>query len=103
MVNYNQKKLALFFSHGISLKNWQDIGHLDREIAFYKRIADSFEEVIFFTYGDKNDLKSQENLGSKIKIFPKPWGLPNILYGFLLPFIHWEKLKDVNVLKTNKM
>jgi len=103
MVNYNQKKLALFFSHGISLKNWQDIGHLDREIAFYKRIADSFEEVIFFTYGDKNDLKSQENLGSKIKIFPKPWGLPNILYGFLLPFIHWEKLKDVNVLKTNQM
>ncbi|MDD5738600.1 MAG: glycosyltransferase [Candidatus Pacebacteria bacterium] len=105
MVNFNQKKLGLFFSHGISLKNWEDIGHLNREIAFYKRIADNFEEIIFFTYGGKNDLRYQENLGPKsnIKIIPKPWGLPKILYGFLLPLIHWVKLKDISVLKTNQM
>lgn len=96
-------RLALFFSHGISLKNWEDIGHLDREAAFYKRLADNFEEIIFFTYGNKQDLKYQLRLGLKIRIFPKPGGLPSIVYGFLLPFIHWPKFKEIGILKTNQM
>ncbi len=96
-------RLALFFSHGISLKNWEDIGHLNREAVFYNKIADNFEEITLFTYGGKQDLRYQSNLGSKIKIFPKPWGLPPILYGFLLPFIHWLKLKNIDVFKTNQM
>jgi len=103
MVTHYQKNLALFFSHGVSLKKWEDIGNLDREIAFYKRLADNFEEILFFTYGRKNDLKYQANVGLKIKIIPKPFGLPSILYGFLLPFVHYSKIKSVDILKTNQM
>ncbi len=96
-------KLALFFSHGISLKNWEDIGHLGREIEFYKKLSDNFAEVIFFTYGGKSDLKYQSDLRQKIKIFSKPNWLPSIFYGFLLPFIHWQIFKHIDVLKTNQM
>ncbi|MCL5010735.1 MAG: glycosyltransferase family 4 protein [Patescibacteria group bacterium] len=96
-------KLALFFSHGISLKDWEDIGHLNREVEFYKKLADDLEEVIFLTYGGKDDLNYQAILTPKIKIKAKPKILPKALYGFLLPFIHWSKLKTTDVFKTNQM
>lgn len=103
MVISHQKKLGLFFSHGISLKNWEDIGHLNREILFYKRLAGQLKEINFFTYGAKEDLKYQGDFLPKIRIFPKPWRLSSILYGFLLPFIYRSKLKDIDILKTNQM
>lgn len=96
-------KLALFFSHGISLKNWEDIGHLDRELKFYRHLRDFLEEVYFFTYGGREDASLQPDAVGKIKILYKKWKIPSILYGMLLPLVYHRYLKTVDILKTNQM
>ncbi len=103
MENLKQKTLALFFTRGISLKNWQETGNFGREIAPYKELAKIFKDIYFFTYGREDDLKYQEFLPENIKIFPKKWNLPSILYSLFLPFLYQKELKKADVLKTNQM
>ena len=69
----HDKKLALFFTFGTSMKRWNDVGIIDREVAIYNRMSKSFKEIYFFTYGDKNDLKFQEHLEGNIKLIPTPF------------------------------
>lgn len=96
-------KLALFFTRGISLKIWDQVGNLDREIKPYKRLNKYFDEMLFFTYGSKDDLGYQENLSDSIKILPQRHKMPSLLYSFLLPFFYYKELKKVDVLKTNQV
>jgi len=103
MRNLKNKKLALFFTRSISLKIWEEAGILSREIEPYKKLADFFKEVYFFTYGDGEDLKYQKILPKNIKIFPKKWNLPATFYSLFLPFFFRKELKEVDILKTNQM
>jgi len=103
MEDLKNKRLALFFTKGISLKIWEKVGNLDREIKPYKELAKYFGEIYFFTYGDKEDLKSQKFLPKNIKIFPKKCNLPSLFYSLLLPFLYRNELKKVDILKTNQM
>ena len=96
-------KLALFFTKGISLRNWEEIGVLDRELKPYKKFAKYFDEIYLFTYGDKEDLKYKKILPDNIKIFPKKLNLPPLLYSFLLPFLYRLELRNVDIIKTNQM
>jgi len=97
------KKLALFFTTGVSLKTWEKVGNLAREIKPYKELAKYFKEIYFFTYGDKRDLEYQKLLPENIRIFPKKWNLPSILYSLFLPFLFSKELKKADILKTNQM
>lgn len=97
------KKLALFFTTGVSLKTWEKIGNLNREIKPYKKLAKCFNEIYFFTYGEKDDLKYQNFLPENIKIFPNKWIPSSKIYSFLLPLFYRKELKKVNILKTNQM
>lgn len=99
---YN-KKLALFFTTGISLKTWEKIGNLEREVRPYKELTKYFDKIYFFTYGDSSDLKYHKVLNREIKIFPKKWKIPSKIYMFLLPILYRKKLKTVDILKTNQM
>jgi len=101
MSNLKNKRLALFFSLGISLQLWERMGHLSREARIYKRLASYFEAVYFLTYGEKD--KAFEDVITPIKVLPKPPGLPAKLYSFLMPFIYWKTLRRVDVFKTNQM
>ena len=103
MKNLKQKTLSLFFTYKISLKVWEKIGNLDREIKPYKKLANCFNKIYFFTYGDKEELKYQKLFPENIKIFPKKWNLPLIFYSLFLPFFYRDKLKKVDILKTNQM
>lgn len=96
------KKLAVFFSAGISLKDWEDIGHIDREVRFYNELSNNFDTVYFLTYG-KDDLKLQHRTNDKVKILHKKKNLPNLFYYILLPFIYRKELKGCDILKTNQM
>ena len=49
-------KLALFFTRGISLKIWEKVGNLNREIKLYKELTQYFDEIFFLTY-ESNDLE----------------------------------------------
>jgi len=98
-----KKNLALFFTTGISLKTWDKIGNLEREIRPYNELEDYFNKIYFFTYGDGSDLKYQNVLNKNIEILPKKWKIPSKLYSLLLPLLYRKELKEVDFLKTNQM
>ena len=97
------KILALFFSCGVSLKTWHDIGMIDREVAIYNELSGHFKHIYFFTYGDEDDLRFKSYLADNITIIPKKYISNSLLYSFMLPIIHHKTLKNVDILKTNQM
>ena len=63
-------RVILFFSYGVSLKDWESSGLFEREVKFYKYIQSKKNiDVTFVTYGDKSDLKYQEEI-ENIEIIP---------------------------------
>lgn len=97
------KTLALFFTTGVSLKLWHEIGMIDREVAIYNELSKYFEHIYFLTYGGEEDLRFRDCLADNITIVPKKYIPNNLLYSFMLPFIHRKILKKVDILKTNQM
>lgn len=51
----NRVRLALFFTRGVSLRTWDGIGLLDREVALYRKLAARLRRITFVTYGDRQD------------------------------------------------
>lgn len=63
-------RVILFFSYGVSLKDWKSSGLFEREVKFYKYIQSKKNiSVTFVTYGDESDFKYQEEI-SNIEIIP---------------------------------
>lgn len=98
-----KKKLALFFTCGISLGTWQKAGILAREIKPYNYLAQHFNKIYFITYGGEGELGFKEKLAKNIEILPKRISLPSRLYQFLIPFLYRRELKDTDIYKTNQM
>lgn len=98
-----RKRMALFFTEGVSLKIWHEIGMIDREVVIYNRLSKYFKHIYFFTYGGKEELKFRDYLADNITIIPKKYISNNFLYSFLISFIHRKIFKDVDILKTNQM
>ena len=94
-------RLALFFTRGISLKTWDEIGMFEREVALYRRLQKHGVQVSFVTYGDASDLAYADRLPG-IRILCNRWGLSPERYEQLLPFLHWRHLLTARVYKTNQ-
>lgn len=103
MKELKNKKLALFFSCGISLKMWESAGNLSREIRPYIELARYLDEIYFFTYGDTTDSQYYKLFPKNIRIFPRRFGLPSKSYSLFLPLFYRKELKSVDFLKTNQM
>ncbi|MBA7469902.1 D-inositol-3-phosphate glycosyltransferase [subsurface metagenome] len=97
------KTLALFFTAGVSLQTWHDIGIIDREVAIYNGLSKYFKNIYFLTYGEAEDLRFKDYLADNITIVPKKYISNNLLYSCILPFIHYRILRKVDILKTNQM
>ncbi len=102
------KNMALFFSLGVSLETWHDIGMIDREVAIYNELSKYFKHIYFFTYGDDGDLKFKSHLAPNITVVPQKFIRHNmkysaILYSFMLPVIQRKILKHIDIFKTNQM
>ena len=39
------KTMTLFFTGGVSLKTWIDVGNIDREIAIYEKLSQKINEI----------------------------------------------------------
>jgi glycosyltransferase involved in cell wall biosynthesis len=121
-MDLKNKKLGLFFTRANSMWTWERIGHLEREVAPYNKLAEFFNEIYFFTYGDKSDLEygrcrrnpisngksdfphqRESLLAPNIKIFPKKWRVKSKIYSILLPFLRRQEIKKCDILKTNQM
>ncbi|MBU1613022.1 glycosyltransferase, partial [Patescibacteria group bacterium] len=98
-----KKTLALFFTRGVSLRVWDQVGNLAREIRPYNELAKVFTQIYFFTYGDQGDLQFKNQLAKNIVIVPKKWPVPDLWYELLLPLACRKELRASSVLKTNQM
>lgn len=94
--------VALFFSPGVSLRAWDEMGLFEREVALYRSLQARGVDVAFVTYGDSHDLTYGDRLLG-IKIMCNAIGLPGKIYRALIPLIHLRGLKAYDVLKSNQM
>jgi len=78
--------LVLFFTEGVSLSVWNEVGSLEREIALYKGMQKRGIQVSFVTYGDRSDLNYADQLDG-IRIICNKWGLPQKWYVRMLPML----------------
>jgi glycosyltransferase involved in cell wall biosynthesis len=94
--------LTLFFTRGVSLHTWAQIGSLEREIALYLRLQrQKGVQVSFITYGDKTDLQYRDQLHG-IEILCNRWNLSTRRYEQLIPFLHARTLSRVTLIKANQ-
>ena len=93
--------LVLFFTKGVSLKTWNMIGNLDREIALYHFLIDHGFRISFVTYGNSTDLNYADRLG-RIGILCNETDLPLEQFERRLFSLHGNAIKDADVIKTNQ-
>jgi glycosyltransferase involved in cell wall biosynthesis len=95
-------RLVLFFTRGVSLKTWDNIGMFEREVALYRRLQEHGVQVSFVTYGDAPDLTYADRLPG-IRILCNRWGLSQKWYirfvSWLYPLL-WYRL---TVFKSNQV
>ena len=102
IITISNKHLVLFFSKGISIKDWDLSGILEREIKLYTELLSRGWSVSFLTYGGKSDLDYKKSLNG-IQIHCNYLGLSLKWYESLLFFIHGKVLKKCHLIKTNQM
>lgn len=94
--------LVLFFTSGVSLQKWDELGMFAREVALYQRLQRHGVEVTFVTYGDARDLQYGVRLPG-IRICCNRWGLPRHVYERLVPLLHLRALRCAHLYKTNQV
>lgn len=102
MSKLKKYNLGLFLTEKNGLQTWDKTGILSREIAPYNILANYFNKIFIFSYGDEADLEYQNYFVSNIKIVPKNTRMRLKGYYWLLPFIHWKKIRQCRFLKTNQ-
>ncbi|MDP6704469.1 MAG: glycosyltransferase family 4 protein [archaeon] len=95
--------LALFFTGGVSLKDWERFRNLDRELRRHEEFGKYFQHMRFFTYGNSEDFSFNDRLPSNLTVYPKKWNVSSKLYSFLLPFAYRKEIQGSTILKTNQM
>ena len=94
-------RLVLYFTKDVSLKVWDEIGILDRELAIYKKLIKLGVSISFITYGQSEDLKYKNKLNG-INILCNKWHLNNKFYCKYIHLIHWRFLYNCDIIKTNQ-
>jgi len=98
-----QKTLALFFTYSVSLREWQRVGNLDRELKPYIKMAEDFKSIYLITYGKNEDQNIVTGLPSNITVLSNKWNMPSFLYSLLIPFLFYKEIKTCFILKTCQM
>ena len=103
--------VILFFTYGVSLKEWETSGLLSREIKLYKELSDKYNvKFTFITYGDSQDFEFL-NLIDDLQIIPiydlikfSKNKYLRFLKSLLVPF-YLKKFvnKDFKIIKTNQL
>ena len=100
--------LGFFFSRGMSVQKWHQLGLLDREKLIYEShiINGTLDKVYFFTYGEK-DYDFLNLLHKKIQIISMPnifnFKLGIYIYSFLMPFIQAKYIKKCDIFKNDQI
>jgi glycosyltransferase involved in cell wall biosynthesis len=95
-------RLVLFFTSGVSLRTWDQVGMFEREVVLYRCLQEHGVEVTFVTYGDSDDLHYSDRIPD-FRILCNRWGLAARLYERLMPILHGKTFLRADVYKTNQM
>ncbi|MDP8306118.1 MAG: glycosyltransferase family 4 protein [Candidatus Chlorobium antarcticum] len=93
--------LTLFFTHKTSLKDWNRVGMLDREVALYRKYQENGVKVSFITFGHKDRRLYQDRLPG-IEILCNEKKLPTALYTKMIPLLHAGTLRKTDIIKSNQ-
>jgi len=94
--------LTLFFTGGVSLKTWVEVGNLDRELELYKRLSKKLKEINMVTYGGKRDRVYRKNL-EEINLLSTTWhNNPKLTILHLLSK-YSPQIYGSDILKTNQI
>ena len=100
----NVVRLALFFSHGVSLETWDTQGLFDREVGYYQALAEVLGPVAFVTYDRPGpDLEFLLTRVKPVSVLYNCWRLPYSLFGFVAPLMHAKSLRHCGVFKSNQL
>ena len=102
MNKLGQTSLVLFFTRGMSLKTWGDIGLIDREVSLYRSLRPYMQNIKFITYGDASDL-SYTNRVNDIRVICNRWGLPEQCYISLLTRLYPMLWRGHTIIKSNQV
>ncbi|MBA7489479.1 D-inositol-3-phosphate glycosyltransferase [subsurface metagenome] len=94
--------LTLFFTGGVGLKTWAQVGNLNREITIYRRLVEYLKTVNFVTYGGRADYRYAHSLGN-ISLYPISWRGSMLIKLVYLLIRHWPMLMRSDILKTNQI
>jgi len=101
--------ILLLFTYGISLKEWNYKGLIDRELLIYHRLIEKGYNIDFITYGGVEDLEIKDKSGN-IKVFPvyermkkSKYDIVNVLKTLFIPFRFKDVFRAVDIIKTNQM
>ncbi len=101
-------KVLLLFTFGVSLKQWDKIGILEREITLYKKLKEKDIKFKFLTYGTNEEFHYSEKL-KDIDIIPihnlikSRISILKVLKSILIPLKLKNLFKDIDIIKTNQV
>lgn len=94
--------LTLFFTGGMSLKTWAEVGNLDRELDIYKKLSKKLKNVNMVTYGGKGDRVYAKNFG-EINLLSTTWHNSSKLTILHLLLKYLPQIYKSDILKTNQI
>lgn len=108
------KRLALFFTRGVSLQDWIDRGMFAREKRTYEELLAQghVDSVVWVTYGAADEgLAARLRAGGLLhpaigvlhmpRLFRSKWGMT--CYSFCAPIVHRRALRGAFLFKSNQM
>jgi len=98
----NQSKMTLFFTAGLGLKTWAEVGNLDRELALYQRLSTELAGINFVTYEGKEDQLYSKKLGD-IELLNTHWNHRTLQTSIQLFKNYYRQLKHSDIFKTNQI
>ncbi len=101
--------LLLLMTTGMSLKKWDEIGQLSRELNIYQQLGEKVGHVYIFSYGKNEEkyVKNYSNLSviSKFKWFPalrRGNRFLEPIYQFLSIILKKNLFRHIDIVKTNQ-
>lgn len=97
-----KKTLGLFFTKNVSLREWKEIGILEREIKLLKEILNETEigKIIIFSYGGNSELEYKSSIPEGMEVVVNSFNIPGSIYAILMPFIHIKTIIQTDVTRT---
>jgi len=92
-------QLGIFLTIGSSFQDMKKSGQDKRFVNYYlKKYNQKFKNVYIFSYH-----KEKYSLPENCQLIGNKYRLHRFLYTFLMPFIHWKKIKKTDVFRVMQM